>query len=162
MQLIVADSGPLIALAVADCLPLTLKHYELLVPQAVLDECTQDSYAPGAAVIAECAKQANLRIIVEADIAPLDAAYAMGLGSGEQAVLSYAAMHQHVALIDERKARGIAQRLGVKLIGSATVLLALKAAGKLRNVQPALQAWAAHGYFISKQLEANILNMAGE
>jgi predicted nucleic acid-binding protein len=86
----------------------------------------------------------------------------MGLGSGEQAVLSYAAMHNHVALIDERKARGIAQRLGVPLIGSCAVLLALKRDGVIESVKPALVAWQAHGYFISKQLEFQTLKIAGE
>jgi predicted nucleic acid-binding protein len=50
----------------------------------------------------------------------------------------------------------------VKLIGSATVLLALNAAGALSHIQPALKAWAAQGYFISKHLETNILKPAGE
>ncbi len=162
MQLIVADSGPLIALAVADCLPLTLKHYELLVPQAVITECTKDTYAPGATMIAACAQHVHCRVIAEADITPLDAAYAMGLGSGEQAVLSYAAMHQHVALIDELKARRIALRMNVPLIGSAAILLSLKHAGEIISVKPALNAWAAHGYFVSKQLQAQIISLAGE
>lgn len=162
MPLIVADSGPLIALAVAGCLPLTLNRYELFVPQAVITECTEDPYAPGAAVIAVCAQHAHCHIIAFEDIAPLDAAYAMGLGSGEQAVLSYAAMHNYVALIDERKARGIAQRLGVPLIGSCAVLLALKRDGVIESVKPALAAWQSHGYFISKQLEDQTLKLAGE
>ncbi len=162
MQLIVADSGPLIALAVADCLPLMLNHYELLVPQAVITECTEDPYAPGAAVIAVCAQHAHCRTIAFEDIAPLDAAYAMGLGSGEQAVLSYAAMHNYVALIDERKARCIAKRLGVPLIGSASMVLMLKQRGEISSVKPVLSAWQAHGYFVSKQLQAQILKLADE
>ena len=53
MQLLVADAGPLIALAVADVLPVVLKQFELCVPQAVLDECLRDPYGPGAALILE-------------------------------------------------------------------------------------------------------------
>ena len=125
--LLVADAGPLIALAVADVLPQTIALYQsLLVPQAVIDECTAMPSAPGIGPIQAALRGSALRVIAEADIAPLDPAYARGLGSGEVAVLAYAAQHRHVALIDDRRARGIAQRLGVVIVGSGAVLLSLK------------------------------------
>lgn len=162
MQLLVTDAGPLIALSVADVLQITLQHFDVLVPQAVVDECLSDSYAPGAAPIAEACRQRQLAVLPNAAITPLDAAYAMGLGSGEAAVLSYAAQHKQVALIDERRARHIAQRLGVQVVGSGAVLLALKSQGLIATVQPALAAWQAHGYHLSPKLQAELLVRAGE
>lgn len=162
MQLLVADAGPLIALSVAGVLQITLQRFDVLVPQAVLDECVADAYAPGAAPVAEAVLQRQLTVVPDAAITPLDAAYAMGLGSGEAAVLSYAAQHEQVALIDERRARRIAQRLGVSVVGSGAVLLALKSHGLIAGVQPALAAWQAHGYYVSPKLQAELLARAGE
>lgn len=162
MQLLVTDAGPLIALSVASVLPITLQSFEVLAPQAVLDECVADLYAPGAAPIANAMQQQLLTVVPTAAITPLDAAYAMGLGSGEAAVLGYAAQHQQVALIDERRARRIAQRLGVPVVGSGAVLLALKSQGLISSVQTVLATWQAHGYYLSPELRAELLMRAGE
>ena len=162
MQLLVTDAGPLIALSVADVLPITLESFELLVPQAVLDECLADPYAPGATPIADALRQQKLTVVPTEAITPLDAAYAMGLGSGEAAVLGYAAQHQQVALIDERRARRIAQRLGVQVVGSGAVLLALKSQDLISSLQTVLAAWQAHGYYWSPELRAELLMRAGE
>ena len=159
--LLVADAGPLIALAIAELLPLTVAHYgTLLVPQAVLDECTAAASAPGANTILGLLPR--LQIIPHADIAQLDAAYARGLGSGELAVLAYAAQHAHIALVDDRKAVAIAERLGVKNTRTGAVLLALKAAGKINSIRPALAAWQAHGYFLAPAVVLSLLAFAGE
>ena len=145
MQLVVADAGPLIALAVADVLLLVLLQFALRVPQAVLNECLSDSYAPGAGLIRELASRAGFTTISDDSIYKLDSAYMMGLGSGEIAVLSYAHQHRLVALVDERRARRIAQQLGVSVVGSGAVLLALKKSGAVSSIRPALAAWRTHG-----------------
>lgn len=162
MQLLVTDAGPLIALSVADILPITLQSFELLVPQAVLDECLADPYAPGAVPVAEALRQRMFTVVPNEVITPLDAAYATGLGSGETAVLGYAVQHQQVALIDERHARRIAQRLGVQVVGSGAVLLALKSRGLISSVQTVLDAWQTHGYYLTPELRAELLERAGE
>ena len=45
----------------------------------------------------------------------------LGLGPGEAAAISYAAQHHHIAMADDRKARKIAQRLQVRVVGSGSV-----------------------------------------
>ena len=162
MQLLVADAGPLIALAVADVLPLVVKQFELCVPQAVLNQCLADPYAPGAGLILEVSNGAGFTIIPEEATMTLDSAYAMGLGSGEVAVLSYAQQHSQVALVDERRARRVAQQLGVAVVGSSAVLVALKASGAMASIRPALVAWYKHGYFLSPALQKQLLAAAGE
>ena len=163
--LLVADAGPLIALAVAGVLPQTIGLYKTLrVPQAVIDECTATPDAPGAAAIrtALSGKRPGLTVIAESEIAPLDPVYAQGLGSGEVAVLAYAAQHGHIALIDDRRARAIAQRLNIVTVGSGAVLLALKANGRVDSIRPALEAWQAHGYFVTPAIVGELLRRAGE
>ena len=163
--LLVTDAGPLIALAVADVLPQTISLYKTLwVPQAVIDECTATPDAPGAAVIraALSGKRPGLTLIAESEIATLDPAYAQGLGSGEVAVLAYAVQHGHIALIDDRRARAIAQRLNIITVGSGAMLLALKANGRIDSIRPALEAWQAHGYFVAPAIVGELLRRAGE
>ena len=160
-----ADAGPLIALTVADVLPQTISLYKTLwVPQAVIDECTATPDAPGTAAIrtALSGKRPGLTVIAESEIAPLDPAYAQGLGTGEVAVLAYAAQHGHVALIDDRRARAIAQRLKIVTVGSGAVLLALKVNGHIYSIRPALEAWQAHGYFVAPAIADELLQRAGE
>ena len=163
--LVVADAGPLIALAVAGVLPQTISLYKTLwVPQAVIDECTASPDAPGAPLIraALSGKRPGLTLIAESEIAPLDPAYAQGLGSGEVAVLAYAAQRGHIALIDDRRARAIAQRLNIATVGSGAVLLALKASRRVESIRPALDAWQAHGYFVAPTIVSELLRRAAE
>lgn len=162
MQLLVADAGPLIALAVAGALPLVLQQFEVCVPQAVLDECLCDPYAAGAVLILEHSRCAGFSTVSDKAIKNLDAAYLMGLGSGEVAVLSYAHQHGQVALVDDRRARRIAQQLGVSVVGSGAMLLALKKSGAISSIHPALVAWRAHGYFLSEALQRQLLAAADE
>jgi uncharacterized protein len=160
---IVADAGPLIALAVGAVLPQAIAMLgRLLVPQSVLDECVADSTAAGAATINALAQSAALTLIAHNDIAPLDEAFARGLGSGEAAVLSYANLHGHAALIDERRARRIAAKLQVPVIGTGAIVLALKMQGRIPSVLPVLAAWKSHGYYLSEALTAEILRRAVE
>ena len=161
--LLIVDAGPLIALAVADVLPHTIALYQTLwVPQAVIDECLVTPHAPGAASIRKALRTGGIHSIAHADIAPLDAAYALGLGTGEAAVISYAAQHQHIALVDDRKARKIAALMQVRTVGSGAVLLALKASGHITQISSALAAWQAHGYFVAPGIAQELLRRAGE
>lgn len=162
-KLIVADAGPLIALAVGGVLPLSVGMLGgLFVPEPVLQECTADSSAPGAAIIHEMVVSGRFEIISQASLAPLDAAFAQGFGSGEIAVLSYASQHALLALIDERRARGVAQRLRVPVIGSGAVLAQLKRQGLIDSVQAVFDAWKRHGYFVSQTVQRDVLLRCGE
>lgn len=161
--LIVADAGPLIALAVGDVLPLCIKMLNgLIVPEAVLLECTEDISAPGAAILENLSNAGKFEIIPAASLMPLDAAYAQGLGGGEVAVLSYAAQHALLAIIDERRARHVAARLGVAVVGSGTFIAQLKRQGLIESVKPVLSNWKQHGYFVPEPVVRDILNMAAE
>jgi predicted nucleic acid-binding protein len=160
--LLVADAGPLIALAVAQALPQAASHFRLLVPQAVLTECLADAAAPGSQIIAQLNQSGHFQVVAHHLIEPLDLAYAQGLGSGEVAVLGYALQQGFTALIDERRARQVAKNLGIARVGSGAILLALKQQGQLPSIRAALDAWAAHGYYVSAGLRAELLRRADE
>jgi predicted nucleic acid-binding protein len=156
-KLIVADAGPLIALAVAGVLPLCIDMLgSLAVPEAVLQECIADPYAPGAAVIEQMLTAHAFEVIPQTALTPLDAALAQGLGTGEIAVLSYAAEHHLLALIDERRARRVAQHLKIAVIGSGTLLTQLKRQGLISSIEAVFAAWQKHGYFVSDKVKDDI------
>ena len=162
-RLIVADAGPLIALAVGGVLAASVGMLGgLLVPEPVLQECTADPSAPGAAIIHDMVASGSFQIIPQASFTPLDAAFEQGLGTGEIAVLAYAAEHRLLALIDERRARGVAARLRVPVIGSGAVLVQLKRQELIDSVQAVFNAWKRHGYFVSQAVQSDILLRSGE
>lgn len=67
MNCVVADTGPLIALAKLDFLDISQRIFEqVLVPQTVLDECRVHVYSPDAGLIGEAVTSGLLE--VRADI----------------------------------------------------------------------------------------------
>ncbi len=162
-DIIVADAGPLTALALGAVLPQAVAILgSLLVPQSVLDECVADITAAGAATINALAQSAALRLIAHGDTAPLDEAFARGLGFGEAAVLSYAKAHSHTALIDERRTRRIAANMRVPVIGTGAVVLALKMQERITSVPPVMAAWRSHGYYLSEAVATEVVRRAKE
>lgn len=166
-KFVVADAGPLIALAVGGVLPQAIDMLGgIFVPEAVLQECTADASAPGSQLIFEAASRAANRpgfeVIPAVDLAELDAAFAQGLGGGEIAVLAFAKQHGLLALLDERRARRIAQQLHIAVIGSGTVLVQLKLQGRIASVKPVLELWRRHSYFVSLAIAQDIVLKAGE
>jgi predicted nucleic acid-binding protein len=160
-KLIVADAGPLIALAVGGILPTCVAMLGgLYVPAPVLQECTSDPSAPGAAVIDGLRGAGDLSIVPESVLAPLDAAFAQGLGTGELAVLSYAAENALLALIDERRARRVARHLKIPVIGSGTLLAQLKQQGLINSIDTVFAAWQQHGYFVSDKVKRDIVMLS--
>lgn len=160
--LLVADAGPLIVLGIADLLvPVAQLHGPLAVPAAVLAECLERPGLPGAVQIRDALAQRHLRPVL--DGAPQAQARLLhGLGAGELAVLAYAQQHGLTALLDERRARRTAQRLGIRLTGSGALLVSLKRGARTENVGAVLDLWAAHGYFVADAVRAALLSAAGE
>ena len=88
-KLIVADAGPLIALAVGGVLPQCLEMLGgLYVPEAVLQECVADVSAPGTLIVQDLHRREQFHTVSTATLVPLDAAFAAGLGDCDFAVLA--------------------------------------------------------------------------
>ncbi len=65
-------------------------------------------------------------------------------------------------ILDDRKAREVAQRLGVPVTGTVGLLLKAKQAGVVTTVRPLLDALAANQFRIAYGLRAEALRLAGE
>ncbi|MCM0021705.1 MAG: DUF3368 domain-containing protein [Tagaea sp.] len=103
----------------------------------------------------------DIRLCADPDGFSSDPAPA-SLGAGERAALALARELSAAVLIDDRAGREFARRLGLTVIGSAGLLIALKNEGRIDAVAPILETWRAFGYRLAPGLVAAIKARAGE
>lgn len=158
---VVADAGPLIALAGCGQLALLLAVFESIhVPQAVLDETTADRSRAGAVDI-DSFVRTHAQVHPGRDDA-IHAAAASHLDEGEAQALSLAHALGCGVLMDERRGRQAALRQGMPLFGVLGVLLQAKRIGRIEHIAPALARLQGNGYRVSQALVDAALKLAGE
>ncbi len=159
--MIVADAGPLIALAKVDALALIQSLFEFVsVPQSVWDEVMAKSGVEVERLTA--ASDDFLRVEPNVVLAEPLAKTVRGLGAGEQQAIALALTQASVLLADDWKARRVAQALGVSVTGTAGVLLLAKEKGLLDKVRPHLEAMRRAGYWLSDDFVEMAARLAGE
>lgn len=158
--LVVADSGPLIALARINQLKVLPKLFtEILVPPAVWEEVTvQGKGAPGAREVEEAEW-----IKVESVDPSLVEHVALLLGRGEaEAIVLSESLPDSLVLLDDARARRVAERFGLKRMGTLGVLLRAKKKGLISEVRTCLEALTVNGIYIKQTLVDSVLKEAGE
>lgn len=157
-MLVVADSSALVALAVCDGLSwLDLRFEKVFVPRAVFQECT----------IAGKPKADELRTYLSGKIVEINPKMTLitpsGLGLGEiQAMSLYQQIQADVLLIDDRRARKVAQLNQLKTVGSLSLVLWAKQQGHLDSVRSAVDSIQQAGIFLSNTLIHEVFLLAGE
>lgn len=128
---VVLNNTPLVALWTIGRLDLFRDLYqEVLIPQEVEDEflATEESNRRQALESAPWVKTVQLS-------SPRRAIAYVGLDPGEAAVLAVAEERDaRLVVIDEKKARRFAERMGIPLTGTLGVLLSAKEAGLVSSV----------------------------
>ena len=162
-RIVVADTGPLIALARVEQLDLLRRLYqEVCVPTAVHSELAMDSDRPGAIVLARAFEAGWITVRVAADANAVgELAKLLDPGEAEAIVLAEE-QHARFLLIDDARGRRIARRRRIPVVGVAGVLLAVKSHGELAAVGPILEDLSRIGYRLSQRLIAAVLERAGE
>ncbi len=165
--IVVADTGPLIALGRTGDLPLLQALYqEIFIPPAVYSELCLGSVSgrPGSEQLPAAIKQGWLQTReLSASSASSLSALALILDHGEaEAILLAEEADCRFLLIDERKGRAVAKRRGVPVAGVAGVLLAAKKHGLVDSVLPVLKNLESAGYRLSEALKKEIARLAGE
>jgi len=161
VQLVVTDTGPLIALARCGYLRLlSLLFNEIIVPETVKQELCLDQDLPGVLVLREELFDNDAFQVVSAD--SIDLELSRLLDPGEAEAISLAHEHNGILLIDERKGRHVALKRGIPIIGTGRVLVIAKQKGYLDCVDMALNKLRASGYRLSDSLCEELIRLAGE
>ena len=159
MRMIIADASPLIMLARSGLIDvLRVLAGKVIVPEAVWNECVSGGLRPGAAAIVSATQAGHIEVRADAELNdPLPA-----LGHGEISAIALAMELGCPVLMDERLGRRVASLHGVRVIGSAAILIAAKERGLIPAVRPVLDDWRAAGYFLSEALLRAVLQRVGE
>lgn len=157
-RLVVADTGPLIALARIgrlDLLP-TLFQQVLLTP-TILDECeAKPDRGEGREIRAALASQGFQLQTPDATLPVL------GIDPGETSAIALAQQLGAGVLMDDKAGRTVAKRIGIAVIGTVGVLVLAKRLGLLPKVRPLLDALIESGYFLGPDIVNEALRIAGE
>ncbi len=139
---VIVNNTPLAALWSIGHLPLLRDLYgEILIPQTVHDEFLATERALRQEVLDKSPwiKPATLTN-------PRQALVYVGLDQGEAEVLALAdELSARLVIIDERRGRRYAKRLGLRLTGTLGVLLAAKAKGLVPAVAPLIDELVKEG-----------------
>ena len=132
---------------------------DIWIPQAVVDELQmgqRNGYevpVPGTYTWLE---------VVEPHAVPSEW-LSLDLGPGELAVLAIALDHpQRVVLLDDNRARRIAQAAGLTVWGTLKILLEAKSQGLTNRITPHVDQLQHAGMWMSKVIRQRILALAGE
>lgn len=157
-MLIVADSSALIALAVCDGLDVLLQLYEdVRVPQAVYEEVARQEKPQAAALEAFLSGRVS-----EVDMTHWVLA-AGGLGQGEiEAMALYKQLSADALLIDDHRARVIAEHNHINCIGALGILLVAKQNGVIEKIAPYAQKFRLSSIRYGDALLDKVLKLAGE
>jgi uncharacterized protein len=158
--IVVSDSSPLIALAAVGQLHLLHGLFgEVLIPTAVWDEVVQTG-RPG---VQQVSSATWIRVVPVAQDSYL-MALQTEVDDGEAEAMALAAeVRADLLLLDERRARDVAIRMGFKITGVTGVLGQAKAQGLVTEIRPILDAMAGLVDFrLARPLYEAALKAAGE
>lgn len=160
-ELIVADSGPLIALGHVDCLGvLAAIHARVIVPAEVERECMARPDKPAARAI-EAAFDAGWLRRQPAHPSLSGRSFA-SLGPGESAAIELAEALGAILLIDERRGRAVATARSLRVVGTVAVLVAARRRDLIPALAPLLDTLRGRGDVLSDALIEAALARVGE
>jgi predicted nucleic acid-binding protein len=161
-MIVVSNTSPIINLAAVEQLPLLEQlYYQISIAQAVYDEIVvagaglpgADAVSAGLWIERKAVTNTALVTLLEAD-----------LDKGEAATIALALeVKADLVLLDEKRGRQIANRLGLKVVGIIGILIEAKNRGLILLVKPVLdELMAKAGFWVSPAFYADILQLAGE
>lgn len=119
---------------------------EIIVPEAVWDEIVAGpEHDQSVETLPHLSWLKKLPTSLEADIANWD------LGNGESSVLSHACVHpEFIAVLDDMQAKKCAKAIGIKTLGTGSILIAAKQKGLIDSVEDSLRQLQKAGLWISE------------
>lgn len=159
-EILISNTGPLIALGLIQKLDILPKFYEeIWITETVRREITANANKPLADLIERCPL-----IHVHPDVDMPDCWLHHLLDPGEASTIALALHHQVTqVMIDEKKGRNIATRIyRLNVIGSIGILAKAKERGYICSVAPFLQEMKSKNYRLSDKLIEMVLKDMGE
>jgi predicted nucleic acid-binding protein len=166
-RIVIADAGPLIALARIDSLALLRSLFGVVcITRTVRDEILPaDSAFPDTDLLARTLAEGWIEIV---DI-PLNNWKPLnpGVDPGEASAIHTACLWRDAGdavllVMDDRAGQSEARRRGIALIGTAAVIGLAKTEGLIPAARPLLEQLVQSGYFIGNAVIAAVLAEAGE
>lgn len=157
---IVADSGPLISLAIIDQLDLLKQLYQqVLVPPAVWHEVTVKGRGmPGAHAVAQLT-WLEIRKPEPQVLQPLS----ILVDPGEAEAIALAqTVAGSIVLLDDSQARRVAERFNIPRIGTLGILRRAKKMGLLEKIRPHVEYLRANNIYMAENLVEAVLRDVGE
>jgi predicted nucleic acid-binding protein len=167
LRVVIADAGPLIALARIEALYLLRQ----LFGRVCITTTVRDEILPAKAAFAD----ADLLVralaegwidvveVPQADYRPLNPGVDAGEASSIQVAKHWSEAGDAVLLVmDDRAGRLEAKSRGLALIGSAAVIGLAKTEGLVPAARPLLEQMVAAGYFIGPTIVSAVLSDLGE
>ncbi len=160
-MIVVADATPLIALAKIKHLGILAELFgRVVIPQSVYDEVvTKALNRAGASEVAKAVffdiRSATDQSKVTYLLTNLDAGEAEALVLAEE-------LSADLVLLDEKKARRVAERIGLRYTGTVGLLLAAKNEGKIKKLRPLLDELLVNDFYLDEKFYGRVLRLAGE
>lgn len=155
--LVIADSGPIFSLALIDKLDiLNALFYSIRIPQAVWEEITYDIKKPDYQKLYSFFKDKTCQISGLNELT-----FIMDYGESEALIL-YKELHADFLLIDDKKARKIAENFDINCIGIIGLLSIAKDKGLIGDLKPIFETFLQNKRFYSIDLLNAILTTKGE
>ncbi len=143
-DIVIVDTSVLIALEKIDLLQILCKIYkEIVLPEAVVKEFSNINLECYSSMKVE-SKLVNLLM------------WDLNLGRGESEVIALAYETKQKALIDDLKARKVAEDLGLPISGSIGILLKAEKLGIIDSAFKKTQELKDKGFYVSNELLSEI------
>ena len=157
MKIVIADTGVLISLGIVEKIEVINKLFdEFYIPQAVWEELKKYENPDFPEKYKTLLKKHILQIKSNNQLSLL-----MDYGESESVIL-YQELNANYLLIDDQKARHMAESLGVNCIGSVGLLVLAKQKGLIQNLKSVFKIWLKNERYFSKKLLNEILSKTGE
>lgn len=155
--LVIADAGSVFSLAIVNKLDLLNEIFdEIRIPKAVWDEITLDKksklYQP-------------IKLFFESKVTEIksfnELTFVMDYGESESVIL-YKELNADFLLIDDKKARNIAENFDIKCIGTLGILSKAKENGLITDLRPIFVTFLKNDRYYSIKLLNKILEKFNE